>query len=285
MIICVTDMVFCERHLTRVALVEDMGQPMSKPSYSGLERREQLIRFTQTRQRITIEEVCEKFNISAATARRDLQLLEEEGQIRRFHGGAVAARSAPPEPPFSERMFVQAAEKRRIGQAAAALVEDGDTIFLSSGTTVLEVARNLRGHRGLTVVTNSLLVINMMSDVPDINLIVLGGFLRPTEQSFIGHLAEQSLNDLRVGKVIMGIRAIDIETGLTNDYLPETQTDRKILSITRHVIVVADHTKCGRTSSVLVAPLKVVNTLVTDDLAPPDFLSALRELGIEVLAV
>lgn len=258
---------------------------MKKTTFSGLERREQLIRFARMRQRVTIEEVCAEFNVSAATARRDLQLLEEEGKIRRFHGGAVVAQSAPPEPPFSERTSLQAAEKRRIGQAAAALVDDGDTILLSSGTTVLEVARCLREHRGLTVVTNSLLVINVMCDVPDINLIALGGILRPTEQSFIGHLAEQSLNDLRVSKVIMGIRAIDLDTGLTNDYLPETQTDRKILSITRQVIVVADHTKCERTSSVFVAPLTAVNTFITDDFAPPEFLSALRERGIEVFAV
>lgn len=258
---------------------------MTKMTYSGLERREQLIRFAQTRERVTIEEVCTQFNISAATARRDLQLLEEEGKLRRFHGGAIASTSAPPEPPFTERARAQAAEKRRIGQAAAALVSDGDTILLSSGSTVLEVARNLRGHRGLTVVTNSLLVMNMLSDVSSITLIALGGMLRPSEQSFIGHLTEQSLNDLRVGKVIMGIRAIDIETGLTNDYLPETQTDRKILSITRHVILVADHTKCARTSSVFVAPLTAVNTFVTDNLAPPEFLSALRERGLEVLAV
>lgn len=258
---------------------------MSKHSFSGLERREQLIRFTRIRERVTIDEVCAQFNISAATARRDLQLLEEAGKLRRFHGGAVVAKSAPPEPPFSERATAQAAEKRRIGRAAAALVDDGDTILLSSGTTVLEVARSLRGHRGLTVVTNSLLVINTLADVPDINLIALGGILRPTEQSFIGHLAEQSLNDLRVSKAIIGIRAIDLETGLTNDYLPETQTDRRIVSIAREVIVVADHTKCGRISSVFVAPLTAVKTFVTDSLAPPEFLSALRERSIEVLAV
>lgn len=259
---------------------------MTKPTtYSGLERRERLIRFTQTRERVTIEEVCEQFNISPATARRDLQLLEEEGKLRRFHGGAIATKSAPPEPPFIERANAQAAEKRRIGQAAAALINDGETILLSSGTTVLEVARHLRNHKNLTVVTNSLLVMDVLRDVPSITLIALGGILRPTEQSFIGHLAEQSLNDLRVGKVVMGIRAIDLDSGLTNDYLPETQTDRKILSITRSVILVADHTKCERISSVFLAPLTAVNTFVTDNQAPPEFLSALRSQGIEVLAV
>jgi DeoR/GlpR family transcriptional regulator of sugar metabolism len=259
---------------------------MTKPiTYSGLERRQLLLRFVETRDRVTIEQVCDEFDVSPATARRDLQALAADGKIRRFHGGAIAARSAPPEPPFVERSGEQAEEKRRIGRAAAALVNDGETILLSSGTTVLEVARHLRDRRSLTVVTNSLLVMNMLRDVPGITLIALGGILRSTEQSFIGHLSELALNELRVGKAIMGIRAIDLESGLTNDYLPETQTDRKILSISREVVLVADHTKCGRTSSVFLAPLTVVNTFVTDNQAPPEFLESLRQLGIKVLAV
>lgn len=207
------------------------------------------------------------------------------GQIAPLSRRGNRCQKRAPEPPFIERASAQAAEKQRIGQAAAALVNDGDTILLSSGTTVVEVARHLRHHRDLTVVTNSLLVMDMLRDVPQLTLIALGGILRPTEQSFIGHLTEQALGDLRVGKVIMGIRAIDLETGLMNDYLPETQTDRKILSITRNVILVADHTKCERASSVFLAPLTMVNTFVTDDRAPPDFLAALRKLGIEALAV
>ncbi|MFO7323127.1 MAG: DeoR/GlpR family DNA-binding transcription regulator [Chloroflexota bacterium] len=254
-------------------------------TYSGLERREQLLRFVQARNRVTIEQVCAEFDISPATARRDLQALADDGKIRRFHGGAIAAKTAPPEPPFLERSSEQAEEKRRIGQAAAGLVRDGESVLLSSGTTVLEVARHLRDRRNLTVVTNSLLVMNMLVDVPHITLIALGGMLRSSEQSFIGHLSELALNELRVNKVIMGIRAIDLESGLTNDYLPETQTDRKILSIGREIILVADHTKCERTSSVFLAPLTVVNTFVTDSKAPPAFLEALRELGIQVLAV
>lgn len=253
--------------------------------FSNLERRERLLSFVEIHSRVTIEQICDEFEISPATARRDLQVLTEEGKLRRFHGGAVVARSAPPELPFVERSSEQAEEKRRIGRAAAALVNDGETVLLSSGTTVLEVARHLRDRRNLTVVTNSLLVINMLFDVSGITLIALGGILRSTEQSFIGHLSELALNELRVRKVVMGIRAIDLESGLTNDYLPEAQTDRKILSISSEVILVADHTKCERVSSVRLAPLTAVNTFITDNQAPPHFVSALRELGIEVLTV
>lgn len=252
---------------------------------SGLERREQLLHFVETHQRATIAEICDEFLVSPATVRRDLETLEQEGKLRRFHGGALAIRSAPPEPPFVERSGAQAEEKRRIGRAAAALVQDGETILLGSGTTVLEVARNLRQHQDLTVVTNSLLVMNMLADVPSVTLVGLGGILRPTEKSLIGHLTELTLNELRVQKVIMGIRAVDLDAGITNDYLPETQTDRKILGISRELILVADHTKCGRTSSVFLAPLDVVHTFVTDTDTPVEFTSALRDLGVQVITV
>lgn len=252
---------------------------------SGLERREQLLHFVETHQRATIAEICDEFLVSPATVRRDLETLEQEGKLRRFHGGALAIRSAPPEPPFVERSGAQAEEKRRIGRAAAALVQDGEAILLGSGTTVLEVARNLRQHQDLTVVTNSLLVMNMLADVPSVTLVGLGGILRPTEKSLIGHLTELTLNELRVQKVIMGIRAVDLDAGITNDYLPETQTDRKILGISRELILVADHTKCGRTSSVFLAPLDVVHTFVTDTDTPVEFTSALRDLGVQVITV
>ncbi len=98
--------------------------------------------------------------------------------------------------------------------------------------------------------------------------------MRSTEQSFIGHLTEQALGELRVNKVILGIRAIDLATGITNDYLPETRPTAKILSISREVIVVADHTKCERISSVFLAPLSQVHTLITDTQAPESFTSA-----------
>src|SRR5664279_6598980 len=113
-------------------------------TYSGLERREQLLRLVESQQRVTITQICQEFVVSQATARRDLEVLEQEGKVQRFHGGALLILSAPPEPSFAERSGEQSDEKRRIGRAAAALVSDGETLFLGSGTTVLEVARNLR---------------------------------------------------------------------------------------------------------------------------------------------
>jgi DeoR family transcriptional regulator of aga operon len=242
----------------------------SRSPLSNFERQEQLRRFIQERQRVTVAQICQRFAVSMATARR---------------GGAIAVRRAPPELPVLQRQADQAEEKRRIGQAAAALIAEGETVFLGSGTTVWEVAQHLRDRHNLTVISNSLPVIHLLADAPGVTVIGLGGILRRSELSFIGHITEKALAEVRADKVILGIRAIDAEHGLTNDYLPETMTDRAILNIGREVIVVADHTKCGRVSAAFVAPLTAIHTLVTDVQAPPDFVAALRSQGIRVLTV
>ena len=252
---------------------------------SNVERQERMLRFVEQRQRVTVADICDQFGVSVATARRDLEALAERGRVRRVHGGALAIHRAPPELPALQRAGEQADQKRRIGQAAAALVADGETLFLSSGTTTLEVARSLRSQRHLTVITNSLLALNELADTPEITLVGLGGLLRRSEMSFIGHITEQALAEVRADKVIIGIRAIDAEQGLTNDFLPETMTDRAIMRIAREVIVVADHSKCGRVSAAFVAPLSAMRTLVTDSGTPPEFVDALTAQGIRVLAV
>jgi DeoR family transcriptional regulator, aga operon transcriptional repressor len=250
---------------------------------SNIERQEQLLRFVVKEQRISVDQICEEFSVSQATARRDLVILAESGKVRRIHGGALAMENAPPEPPVALRSTEQSEEKKRIGKATAQLIGDGSTIFMSSGTTVLEVANNLRNHQGLTVITNSLLIMNTLADVAEIMLVSIGGILRSSELSFIGHITEQALTEIRVDKVILGIRAIDVEVGLTNDYLPETQTDRAIVGIGQKVVLVADHTKCGRTSTTFVAPISNVDTFVTDNKTPQDFVTALVDQGIKVI--
>ena len=256
---------------------------------SSIERQRKILAEIEQRKRINVAQICDLFQISEATARRDLEQLSEQGKVQRVHGGAIVIesplpdRAAPPEMPLVDRSLDQSEEKQRIGAATAKLIRDGESIFISSGTTALEVARNLRGRQNLTVITNSLQVINLLSNEAGITLVSLGGILRPSEQSFIGHISEQSLAEVRADKVILGIRALHLEQGLTNDYLPETRTDRAILKIGREVIVVADHTKMGRISTAFVAPLSVIHRLVTDGLTSRELITELEGIGVQVL--
>lgn len=251
-------------------------------SISNFERQQELTRLLERTGRLSVAQICEQFSISEATARRDLEALSEQGLIKRVHGGAILVRQAAPEEPILRRSHEQEDEKERIGRATAALVRDGETIFLGSGTTVLQVAQHLVNRR-ITVISNSLPVVNLMSEKENISLIALGGVLRDSELSFIGHITEQALYEVRADKVFIGIRAISLEQGLTNDYLPETLTDRAILNAGREIIIVADHTKCGVISAAFLAPLPAMHTLVTDDATDTEFIESLRTQGIEVI--
>ncbi len=248
-----------------------------------LDRKSKVLQYIEERQTATVKDLCARFSISLATARRDLDSLAKKGKIQRVHGGAVALHSSPPEPPVVQRSMEHLEEKRRIARLAAQQVQDGETIFLGSGTTVAEVARELAARQNLTVITNSLPVINSLAGAASITVVCLGGILRMSELSMIGHLTEQSLAELHADKVILGVRGIDLHHGLTNDYLPETMTDRAILGAGEEVIVVADHSKCQRISQAHLADLSAIHTFVTDDAAPASFLEGLSAQGIRVL--
>jgi DeoR family transcriptional regulator of aga operon len=249
------------------------------------ERQKRILSLLMRQGRLSVIEIVEQFSISEATARRDLDALTAQGKAQRVHGGVIAIEQAPPELPILEREGEQADEKIRIGRVAAELIADKETVFLGSGTTVLEVARNLRNRKSLTVITNSLPVLNMLAGIKEITVISLGGILRDSELSFIGHITEQALAELRADKVIIGARAVSIEHGLTNDYLPETLTDRAILKVGREVILVADHSKINRVSTTFLAPLTEIHTLVTDKQTPRLFITAIKAYGIKPIIV
>src|SRR5512143_2667001 len=139
------------------------------------ERQKQILSLLTRQGRLSVAEIVAQFAISEATARRDLESLASQGKAQRVHGGVISVEQAPPESPILERENEQADEKKRIGLAAANLIADKETVFLGSGTTVLEVARNLRNRKNLTVITNSLPVLNALAGAEGVTVICLGG--------------------------------------------------------------------------------------------------------------
>ena len=203
---------------------------MSEPALK-VERQAMIRQLVQDQGRVTVPELSSRFGVSEATIRRDLEQLHSWGWVRRTHGGAVRFAHAAKEPPILHRISEQHEQKCRIGSAAAQMIRGGETIFLGSGTTVLEIVRALPDGLNLTIITNSLAIVNELAGRPQIELIVIGGMFRPSELSMVGHIAEQAIHELRADRVFMGIRAIDAAYGLANDFLPETMTDRAILGI------------------------------------------------------
>jgi DeoR/GlpR family transcriptional regulator of sugar metabolism len=245
-------------------------------------RQSQIRRIVEEQGQISVTELNEILDVSEATIRRDLEQLTDQGWVERTHGGALRVEPAPVEPPIKERITKNAEEKMRIGQLAAGLVGEGDTIFLGSGSTVSAMVPHLLDLPGLTVITNSLPVVNQMAR-SKAELIVIGGMFRSSEQSMVGHVAEQAIREFRADHAFMGIRGIDVEHGLTSDFLPEAVTDRAILGIAPNCVIVADHSKFNRVSSVYLAPVTSANIVITDDKTPSATVSELREAGVDVL--
>lgn len=252
-------------------------------SRKAFNRQEAIVSFINNNIENTVEELCAHFHVSEATIRRDLTELDGLKQINRISGGARSLKKTDPEPPLNSRMLDVAEEKVKIGKKAAELIEDGETIYISSGTTAFQTACCLVEKENLTIITNSLPVIDLISKYPSITLIALGGILRHSEQSFVGPTTEQSLKDLRADKAILGVRAIHPEHGITNDALPESQVDRLVLKIAKEVIVVADKTKFNRIAPLVLAPLDSISIIVTDSINDEN-LQNFNDKGIQIIS-
>ena len=233
---------------------------------------------------VTVAQLSQSLGVSEVTIRRDLRELDEQGKLQRARGGALSrVQIPPPEPPVVQRMEQAREIKDCIGRQAASLIADGDAVFIGSGSTAVYVARHLTNRRNLTVVTNALTVASELAAADGVTVVMTGGMMRGSELSLVGHIAELALDEVRVDKVVMGMRAISLEAGLTNDFLPEVMTDRAIIKMARELIIVADHTKFGKVAAAYVAPVSRITTLITDPGIPADTLAALEELGIRVI--
>jgi DeoR/GlpR family transcriptional regulator of sugar metabolism len=247
------------------------------------ERRQQIVDLVEQRNSLTVTELGALFSVSAATIRRDLNLLSQRGMIERAHGGAarrVRVATEMPEPPLHRRAALEAEEKRRIGRAAAAHVHDGETIIITSGTTTAEIAPHLADRSGLTVITNAINIVLALAPFPNITVIVLGGVLRHSELTVLGALAEDALENLRADKLFMGSSAIHVDYGLSAENFAEARSDQTLMASAREVIVVADHTKIGRVATVRVTPLKRIRRIITGTAIAEDDARILEEHDI-----
>lgn len=229
-----------------------------------------------------MSEINKALDVSEATVRRDLDELAAQGRIRRTHGGALRV-EVDHEPPMRLREETNSGEKDLIARSAARQVQDGETIFLGSGTTVASMVPHLAGLEGLRVITNSLPVVVQLADREDVELIVVGGLFRHSEGSMISPLADEAIRQYRADRVFMGIRGIDADKGLTNSSINEATTDRTILQVSSHRVILADHSKFGQVSTFQVAPTVEVTAVITTDKSDPAALAAIESLGVHVL--
>jgi DeoR family transcriptional regulator of aga operon len=250
------------------------------------ERRRRIIDLVRSQGRVTVESLAARFGISQVTVRADLSTLESAGELTRTHGGALR-RAEDVDQPLDVKQLQHHAEKVRIATAAAALIREGETVILDSGTTTVELARCIRklDLRSINVITGALNVASVLIDVPSVRLIMPGGILRRESNSLTGPIAEASLAKLQADRVYLGADGIDPEIGVMTPHLPEAELNAQMIRISREVVVVADSSKLMRRNVSLIAKVQELDMLITDRAAPPAAVEELRRRGVDVRLV
>jgi DeoR/GlpR family transcriptional regulator of sugar metabolism len=225
-----------------------------------------------------VSELAESFGVSEMTVRRDLRELARDGKLERVRGGALHAAR---EPPFEQTAVERFAAKDRIGAAAAALVEDGETVMIDIGTTTLQAAHHLHG-RSLSVVTTSLAVYEELLPDHGIELLLPGGIVRRNYRSLVGVLAEDSLRQLRADVLFLGTAGIDERLGVWDTTIVEVPIKRAMIAAAERVVLLADAAKFAMGGSVRVCEADAIDHIVTDAAVPPAARAAIDEAGIGV---
>ena len=233
---------------------------------------------------VAVMKVARDLDVSPATVRRDLELLEGQHMLSRTHGGAVAD-GVLYELPLRYKSARQPKEKRRIAREAATRVLDGTAIGLNGGTTTTEVARALVDRARLTVVTNALNIAAEIAVRPNLKLLVTGGVARAESYELVGPIAEESLQGLNLSIAFIGVDGVSVKAHLTTHHDIEAGTDRALMERAEKVIVVADSSKVGKAALSRICRLSDVDELITDEAADPAEVAALQESGLTVTMV
>jgi DeoR/GlpR family transcriptional regulator of sugar metabolism len=251
----------------------------------SVERHQAILDLLEKNDAVQVTELVESFAVSEMTIRRDLDLLQRQGLLRRVHGGAVSNRGRSYEPPFLLRSTEHTAEKTRIGRAAAGLIKKGASVMLDVGTTTLEIARHLNDHQDLTIITPCFPIATMLAEHPGIRLILTGGILRRGERSLVGHLAARAVQDFYVDKLFLGAGAVDLEAGFTEFNLEDALVKQAMLCRAKDITVVVDSSKFGHIAFTAIAPLQAANRIITDTGLEPQAAMEIRNMGIELILV
>jgi DeoR/GlpR family transcriptional regulator of sugar metabolism len=246
-------------------------------------RRAKILEWIREEGSARVRELARAFDVSEVTIRQDLERLEAEGNIEKVHGGAFL-KSVPRQVRAMALEHLENMDaKRRIGRAAARLVNDGETIILDSGSTTTEVAANLLDRRDLTVVTNGLNIALMLGGQPTIAVHLPGGHFKAPTLSLTGDRSADYFKGLFCKRLFLATAAVSIEEGLTFPSLADLPVKRAMIESAETVYLVADSSKIGQRSFTSLGPISLVHTLVTDSGILPDDAARFRDLGIEVI--
>ena len=235
---------------------------MEHSVYIPAERQKKMIEYIEANTSAQIHELAEKFHVSEATVRRDLDDLDRQGALRRTHGGAIKAdHSTSFEHMYSEKIALMPEAKQRIAARAAQMVHPGDTVLIDSGTTAFFIAQALSRHEGLTLITNDLYIAYQTPLHPSSTLIVTGGTRRQGRQELIGTMPEDFIRSTHVDVAFIGADGISVTGGVTNANFEEIGVKKLMLRAAERSVIAADHTKFGRVALARICDLREVDIL------------------------
>jgi DeoR/GlpR family transcriptional regulator of sugar metabolism len=251
------------------------------------ERRDLIARLVAEHDRVAVADLTSRFHVTDASIRRDLAILEDEGRLRRVHGGAVSGAGSRAYDIYATKARERREQKARIGAAAAAMIAPGDVVFLDSGTTVVALAARipgpLRRPNAITVVTHSIPAVEEIGGWESPHLICLGGLYLPDYRALVGPQAMASLRELSADIVFLGCEGLTVEQGLTTPHVLVAEVGAVMAARARRVVAVADSSKLGQAGFTPIIPIAAVDALVTDAEADPALVERIRGAGVEVL--
>lgn len=247
------------------------------------ERRHTILSQLDLEGKVQVHFLAERFAVTTETIRRDLDRLEKEGRLRKVYGGAVRIRSGNNEPTFMKRSQMNLLDKQAIGRLAASLIQDGETVILDNGTTTLEIMRQLKDRAHVTVITNSVPVMNCALEQFQGKIIFAGGEVNAAYQAAVGITAHELLDQFKVNKAFISAGGLSLSEGITDYHLEEALISRKMMERAEESILVADHSKFGVTTFAQIAPMEHISMVLTDSGCSREWKDAFARMDIELL--
>lgn len=230
---------------------------------------------------VNVQQLSSALGVSAVTIRNDLGNLEKHNLLVRAHGGAFKMNKFALT--VTEKKQINLKEKRLIGKKAASLINEDDSIILDSGTTTFEISNNLSHLKKVTVISNALDIINNLSQQNNVELMMLGGYLKEFSMSFVGPMAERNLKQVYCNKLFLGIDGIKRNSGIFTYHLEEAYLNQIMIEMADDVFVVADSTKFKKSGRALICGFEKINKLITDDKIEDEMLEFLKNHNVEVI--
>lgn len=245
------------------------------------ERYEKIVRLVNQRGGIRVSELSEICEVTEETIRRDLDKLEQAGRLQRSHGGAVSIKEQQPEIPYFEREITHMEEKKRIAQEAIKYIKPNDRIILDASTTAWYMA-SILPNIPMTVLTNSIKVAMELSTKEKIEVISTGGILASRSLSYVGPLAERSLDSYHVDKAFISCKGVHLERGISESNEMQAIIKKKMIEIADRVFLLADHSKFGVQAFIRLAEINQLEEIITDDQVDTQYIEQLQEQSIKV---